>query len=443
VVGNLYGQVSAGSVWAFHVQARLTASGWLQSEYDRSVYIRKYINAAGDPAWERTGVFVDDLLISSGRMAATTQELERELGSFKHVSDPSVEEVRYVGADLKLHFPTTTLDIYCRTYIADVIQHVENLGETEGSGFSLRKFKIPQMEEGDKSPMAEDDRPELLDGDDNDFLSTSEKTAYQSLIGAANWCVTLCRVDIAFSVNALAAFNAAPRVGHLRRVLRIFGYLKANPSRALRMDPTPFDIGQTNRDALNDHLARDLRMEYGDHDAEPSERFPEPLGKPLALTGFCDADHGGHLLTRRSTSGFLLFLASSLIAWKVKRQVGAEGASMGSELRACGLTVKEIRGLRGAARAMGIPLVPGPTPLLVDNAAVVYAATTISTALRIKHLAIDFHSCREMCAWGIVRVMKTPSAENLADVLTKAVKKDIFHTLTDVLMVSPAKHNKL
>jgi hypothetical protein len=50
-------------------------------------------------------------------------------------------------------------------------------------------------------------------------------TVYKSLLGSANWIVTLGRFDIAYAVNTLSRYTMAPREGHLYALQRVFGYL--------------------------------------------------------------------------------------------------------------------------------------------------------------------------------------------------------------------------
>ena len=58
---------------------------------------------------------------------------------------------------------------------------------------------------------------------------------YQSMIGALQWAVSLGRFDIMTAVMTLSAFRAAPRVGHLERAKRIYGYLCKFKHAALRV----------------------------------------------------------------------------------------------------------------------------------------------------------------------------------------------------------------
>ena len=73
------------------------------------------------------------------------------------------------------------------------------------------------------SPMAEGVHPEL---DDSSLLNEEEHSKFRSLVGCANWLVTLGRFDIAYAVNAYSRYSQAPRKGHLDGMIRVFGYLK-------------------------------------------------------------------------------------------------------------------------------------------------------------------------------------------------------------------------
>jgi hypothetical protein len=47
----------------------------------------------------------------------------------------------------------------------------------------------------------------------------------QSMIGALQWTVTIGRFGINTAVMTMSGFCKAPRVGHLNRLKRIYGYL--------------------------------------------------------------------------------------------------------------------------------------------------------------------------------------------------------------------------
>ena len=72
------------------------------------------------------------------------------------------------------------------------------------------------------SPLEHGDHPEL---DTSEELGPDDLKVFQTLIGVLQWVVSLGRWDIQTAVMTLSKFRAAPRVGHLDRAKRIFGYL--------------------------------------------------------------------------------------------------------------------------------------------------------------------------------------------------------------------------
>jgi len=83
--------------------------------------------------------------------------------------------------------------------------------------------------------------------------------------------------------------------------------------------------------------------------------MPEPLGLPVEISCFVDADHAGNLLTRRSQSGVLIFLNRAPIVWYSKRQNTVESSTFGSEFVAMDST-DLIVSLHYKLRMFGVPL---------------------------------------------------------------------------------------
>jgi hypothetical protein len=51
--------------------------------------------------------------------------------------------------------------------------------------------------------------------DTSDALPELDIKRFQSLIGALQWAISLCRFDIQCAVMTLGRFRAAPRIGHM------------------------------------------------------------------------------------------------------------------------------------------------------------------------------------------------------------------------------------
>jgi hypothetical protein len=422
---------TAGAVWAASCRSTLLKMGFKTSRHDRAIYYREIQTEEG-PEYEYICTYVDDFILASKRMEELSAELSKTW-EFKHSTNME-GGVRYVGADCKRDLIGNTLDIHCYTYVKEALEHIEGQSKKD-SQRGIKKFHLPHIERD--TPMLADDHPESLEGDEAEFLNEADTRTYQSYIGALNWCTTLCRIDIEYSVNALSSYNAAPRVGHASRVMRIWGYLKAHPKMGVRLDPTDFFNLDEDDLTFTESQREHLQLEYGAYSEEVDPNDPRPLGKALTLTGFADADHAHNKVDRRSTNGRIILLGRGILSWKSKRQVGCEGSSYGSELRAMAATATELRGYRMFLRGIGVP-VKGVSLLFVDNAAALYAASNLATTLKVKHLSIDYHTIRELTAWGIIQPEKVPTEQNLADVMTKPTDRATFWRLIEQLMVISA-----
>jgi hypothetical protein len=63
---------------------------------------------------------------------------------------------------------------------------------------------------------------------------------------------------------------------------------------------------------------------------EASDRLPpnmpEPLGNPVVIAAYVDANHAGNLANRRSHTGILVYVNNALILWYSKRQNTVESS---------------------------------------------------------------------------------------------------------------------
>lgn len=84
------------------------------------------------------------------------------------------------------------------------------------------------------TPMSESLHPEL---DDTPLLDPVRHSRYKSLVGSANWLVTLGSFDVAYATNTFSRFSMQPREGHLKGIIRVFGYLKQHHKEKILIDP--------------------------------------------------------------------------------------------------------------------------------------------------------------------------------------------------------------
>jgi hypothetical protein len=153
------------------------------------------------------------------------------------------------------------------------------------------------------------------------------------------------------------------------------------------------------------------------------------------ITAYSDADWAGCPDTRRSTSGFCVFLGNSIISWSSKRQTTVSRSSAEAEYRAIANAVSECSWLR---RLLGELLckVPSATVAFCDNISSVYMSRNPVHHRRTKHIELDIHFVREKVVIGELRVTHIPSARQLADVFTKGLPSTLFLDFRDSLSVT-------
>ncbi|XP_055605000.1 uncharacterized protein LOC129753227 [Uranotaenia lowii] len=137
--------------------------------------------------------------------------------------------------------------------------------------------------------------------------STSEEqdemknTPYKEAVGCVLYLSRATRPDISYAVNVVSQFCHNPGKKHWTAVKRIFRYLKG---------------------------ITESRLCYRrDGNAD--------------IVGYTDADRGGDLDTRRSTTGYVFVLQSGAISWSVKKQPTFALSSCEAELMALAKTVQE------------------------------------------------------------------------------------------------------
>jgi len=138
----------------------------------------------------------------------------------------------------------------------------------------------------------------------------------------------------------------------------------------------------------------------------------------LQLQVFADASFQSCKDTRRSTNGYCMFLGTSLISWKSKKQQVVSKSSAEAEYRALSFATDELVWLTFFFRELQVPL-SKPTLLFCDNTAVIHIANNAVFHERTKNVESDCHRVRERLVSGLFKLLHINTHLQLADPFTK------------------------
>jgi hypothetical protein len=416
IVRALYGLKSAGAAWRSHLASSLHAIGYKSCLADPDIWVREAVRDDNTRYYEYLAVYVDDILSISQHPERTM----KAVSEIYRIKDNSIEPPKtYLGAQVLQYKLPDNKDkvrwaMSSQNYITNAIKTIESELMKVGKALSTNV----------KTPLSSGYRPEL---DITPLLGPEKTNYFQNLIGILRWAIELGRIDIHVHVSMLSSFLSSPREGHLEQALHIFAYLKRYDRSTMVFDDTLPNID------LSSFPIADWTEFYRDVKEEIPANAPESLGKEVHMYCFCDADHAGDRLTRRSQTGIIIFLNRAPILWYSKKQNTVESSTFGSEFVALRTAVEQIISLRYKLRMMGIPILT-PCLTLCDNETMIRNSTVPESTLKKKHNAIAYHRVREAVAADILRIGYINSHDNLADMFTKPLSRERIHDFCEQIL---------
>lgn len=219
----------------------------------------------------------------------------------------------------------------------------------------------------------------------------TDPEVYRRLVGRLIY-LAVTRPDLAYSVHILSQFMQSPRIEHWEAAQRVVKYLKGTPGQGIL-----------------------LRAD-----------------SPLILSGWCDSDWAACPLTRRSLSGWIVYLGNSPISWKTKKQHIVSRSSAEAEYRSMAAVTCELKWLKGLLASLGIHHKKS-IDLFCDSEPALYISQNPVFHERTKHIEVDCHFVRDAIVDGIIKPSYVHTSKQLADILTKALGKAAFDCLVSKL----------
>lgn len=213
-----------------------------------------------------------------------------------------------------------------------------------------------------------------------------DNTKYRGMIGSLLY-LTASRPDIMFSVCLCARFKEDPKTSHLEAVKRIFRYIKSTI-----------------------HLG----LWY-------------PKGSDIETIVYADSDHAGDYVDRKSTSGICTFMGCCLTPWFSKKQTALSISTTEAKYVSAGKACQQALWMKQALVDYGVRL--DNIPIMCDNKGAIDLSNNPIQHSRTKHIEIRHHFLRDNVQKGNITIEKVASEDNIADIFTKPLKRELFNHL--------------
>jgi hypothetical protein len=202
---------------------------------------------------------------------------------------------------------------------------------------------------------------------------------FPQMAGSILYAATISRPDLSYPASLLARYISKWSIQHYNAAKHLLRYIRGTTDLCLTFDGT--------------------------------------AGERIAL-GYADADWGGCLDSRRSTTGYVFQTFGGVTSWKSRRQATVALSTAEAEYMASGDATKQAVWLRQLLRDLGFAL-DKPLTILNDNQGAVHLSKNPGDHNRTKHIDLRHHYLREQVQSNTVALQHTPTTDNLADLLTK------------------------
>jgi hypothetical protein len=199
------------------------------------------------------------------------------------------------------------------------------------------------------------------------------------------------RPDIAFILGKLSQFMSDPAKHHGYALKTLFRYLKSTIK---------------------------MRICYS------------PGGAHKHFIIYSDADWANDKADRKSISGSVTMFYNGPISWSSKKQRSVATSSCESEYIALSTCAKQGQWIAQIFRDLNLPKYIGKDPRLVqmlgDNQGAIALTENAHLNDRSKHVDICYHFIRDLAEKGHLRVDYIPTADMVADGMTKPLARVAF-----------------
>jgi hypothetical protein len=155
-------------------------------------------------------------------------------------------------------------------------------------------------------------------------------------------------------------------------------------------------------------------------------------GHTSLAVGYVDSDFAGDIHTQCSCSGHIFMQAGGPIAWSCQYQPTVALSTTEAKYMAMACAARQILWTYSAMSKVSFPQ-PKPACLIGNNTGAITLMKNIKHNICVKHIYIHHHLICKCIEMGDISVEYTPSADNLADLLTTPLGWVAHHCLCIML----------
>ncbi|UYV81871.1 hypothetical protein LAZ67_20002749 [Cordylochernes scorpioides] len=366
---SIYGLKQSPRMWNKKFHEFLIKFDLKPSISDSCVYTMKC-----KQAYILLAIYVDDCLICSVNKQHL-DDIVQYLNSNFEIKTFTADY--FLGLQIYRDRTTKMLFLHQASYIERTLEH-----------YNLLDIKLQSVPSDPYSKLTKEMCPK-----DDQEIEEMNKIPYRQTIGSLMYLMTGTRPDIAYAVSRVSQFMNNPGPSHWTAVKKIFGYLKAT---------------------------KNIGICFGGSSCTTS------------LIGFSDADFGGDLDTRKSTTGYVFMLNNGPISWCSQKQNCVSLSTTESEYIAASKATKEAIWLRHLLRELHQEQVK-PTTIFCDNQSCIRLVHNPEYHKRTKHIDISYHFIRDHFQNHAIDLLYVCSNDQAADIFTKALPPERFRRLRSQL----------
>ncbi|GJV20960.1 retrovirus-related pol polyprotein from transposon TNT 1-94 [Tanacetum coccineum] len=152
-----------------------------------------------------------------------------------------------------------------------------------------------------------------------------------------------------------------------------------------------------------------------------------PKGTGIKTVVYAESDHAGDYVDRKSTSSICTFLGCCLTSWFSKKQTALAIYTTEAEYVSAEKACQQALWIKQALIEYDVRL--NDVPIMCDNKGAIDLNKNPVQHSRTKHIEIRHHFLHDNVQKGHISIEKVPSVDNIADILTKPLKRESFNYL--------------